>query len=57
MRITMARLSSVLVCSVLAATLVASALGQTQTASEQAEPAGSIVGTVVAKSRTEGEHG
>jgi hypothetical protein len=42
---------SPLVCSVLAATLVTGALGQTQTASEQTEPAGSTVGTVVSVSR------
>jgi hypothetical protein len=43
----MTHLSSLLVCSVVAATLVTSALGQTQTASEQTESAGSTVGTVV----------
>ena len=47
----MTHLSSLLVCSVVAATLVTSALGQTQTASEQTEPAGSTVGTVVSVSR------
>src|SRR5204863_655109 len=47
----MAHLSRFLVCSVVAATLVTSALGQTQTASEQTEPAGSTVGTVVSVSR------
>jgi hypothetical protein len=47
----MAHLSSLLVCSVVAATLVTSALGQTQTASEQTEQPGSTVGTVVSVSR------
>jgi hypothetical protein len=47
----MAHLSSLLVCFVVAATLVTSALGQTQTASEQTEQPGSTVGTVVSVSR------
>ena len=47
----MTHLSNLVLCSVFAATLVASALGQTQTASEQAESAGSTVGTVVSVSR------
>jgi hypothetical protein len=47
----MTHLSNLVLCSVFAATLVTSALGQTQTASEQAESAGSTVGTVVSVSR------
>jgi hypothetical protein len=47
----MTHLSSLLVRSVVAATLVTSALGQTQTAPEQTEAAGSTVGTVVSVSR------
>lgn len=44
-------LSSLLVCSVVAATLVTSTLGKTPTASEQTEPGASTVGTVVSVSR------
>jgi hypothetical protein len=47
----MRRLSGLLACSVVAATLATSAVGQTQTASEQGEHAGATVGTVVSVSR------
>jgi hypothetical protein len=47
----MTQLSGLVVRFVVAATLVTSALGQTQTASEQTESAGSTVGTVVSVSR------
>jgi hypothetical protein len=47
----MQRLAALLLHAVLAATLAISALGQTQTAPEQTEAAGSIVGTVVSVSR------
>ena len=47
----MRHLSGLLMCSLITATLTTSALGQTQTASEQTEPAGSTVGTLVSVSR------
>jgi hypothetical protein len=47
----MQRLAALVLHSVLAGTLAISALGQTQTASEQTEAGGSTVGTIVSVSR------